>query len=340
MIPPSFPASFPRSLGGVEVDNPVWLAPLAGITVPALRRFHRRLGAGLAHTEMVSALGLAYRGKKTRELLTVLEGEGPLAAQLFGPDAPSLAEGARLTLAVHPFQALEINMACPMPKVARKGAGAALLERPDEAVRAVRSCAALGVPLWVKVRLLPGGAAAATARFCGALLEAGAAFLLVHGRTPGQRYEGTADRDAVCALARLYPGLLGASGDLFTPEDARAYLEGGCASVLVARGLLKDPLLVPRILEELGFPLPLGGEGRRNPREALLELGDDLFLREGERTALLMAKRMVAGWFRGGHGAAERRHRAVLTRDWASLRKQIQEWPDREELDRPPRIEG
>lgn len=334
------PAAFPRVLGGVAVENPVWLAPLAGITVPALRRFHRRLGAGLTHTEMVSALGMIHQGRKTRELLTVLEGEGPLVVQLFGPEAGSLEEGSRRVLEVHRFDALEINMACPMPKVTRKGAGAALLERPDEAVRAVRGCASLGVPLWVKVRVLPGGDREATARLCGALLEAGAAFLLVHGRTAGQRYEGRADRESVCDLGRRFPDRIGASGDLFAPPDARAYLEGGCASVLAARGVVKDPLLVPRILEDLGFSLPLDGGSPRDPREALLELGEDLFLREGERTALLLVKRMVAGWFRGGPGAAERRHQAMLAREWPSLREQIRSWPAPPGLDRPLRTEA
>jgi len=306
----------------VEVDNPVWLAPLAGITVPALRRFHRRLGAGLAHTEMVSALGLAYGGRKTRELLSVLEGEGPLVVQLFGPDAPSLAEGARLTLAVHPFQALEINMACPMPKVVSKGSGAAMLKDPDLAARAVALLKGLGVSVWVKARVLPGGFEE-TLRFCGRLFEAGLDLLLLHGRTSPQRYEGRADVEQVIRLSRAFPGRVVGSGDVFSPDDALRYLEGGCVAVLLARGFVRDPLLALRCARRLGLRPP----GDADLKGALLELGDMLASHEGERTCLILVKRMVAGALKGHPHDAERRNRVMSLKSWGDLREFILAWP-------------
>ena len=109
---------WPKKIGGVAVDNPIWLAPLAGITFSSFRRFHRALGAGLVHTEMVSALGLIYKGRKTKELLYGFDDERPCALQLFGARSGEIAEGAEIALTIRGFDALEVNMACPMPNTA------------------------------------------------------------------------------------------------------------------------------------------------------------------------------------------------------------------------------
>ena len=188
---------FPRAIGGVLVGNPVWLAPMAGITFGSLRRFYGELGAGLVHTEMVSAVGLCHKGRKTKELLSGCDEERPVALQLFGANADDLARGAEIALGLRRFEALEVNMACPMPKVTKRGCGSRLLYDQREAASIVKTLKRFGLPVWSKVRIMPPELSATTADFCGELFAAGADFIFVHGRTAAQRYDGTASRDEV-----------------------------------------------------------------------------------------------------------------------------------------------
>ncbi len=312
------PPGFPRRIGGVEVENPIFLAPLAGITVASVRAFFRERGAGLVHTEMVSAAGLIHENRKTRGLLEGEESERPLVLQLFAPDAETARRGAEAALAVRSFEALEVNFACPMPKIAGKGSGAALLGRPEEAARILAALVPLGLPVWAKLRLCPPRAPLSTAALCGRLLEAGAAFLIVHGRTPAQRYEGRGDRSALGDLARAFLGRIGASGDVYGPEDARDYLERGAEAVLAARGFLRDPFVVGALAAALaGTPPPEATLPAR--AEALRALGDRLRRREGDHQALTLTKKFLLSALRGFPGAAEGRDRSAKARSWPEL---------------------
>ncbi len=313
-------------VGAVEVSSPLWLAPLAGITVASLRRFHRTLGAGLVHTEMVSALGLRYASKKTRNLLDGDDEERPVCLQLFASQPADLLEGARIALACRSFEAIEINMACPMPKVTKKGSGSALLADPQKAVACVEVLkSALGtLPVWVKLRLTPGEIYPMdTDTLCRAFLENGADFLIVHGRTPAQRYEGTADKDEVVRLARCFPGKIGASGDVYAPEDAHYYLAGGCAAVVAARGILRDVLLIPRTLAFLGLREECSWDAEAQT-DALIDLGERMVAQEGESLAVVLLRRMLAGLFKGFAGAGQLRREAATAPNWESLRSVLQ----------------
>ena len=303
------------------MDSPIWLAPLAGITTSSLRQFHRELGAGLVHTEMVSALGLVHGGRKTREYLRFDETERPIVLQLFGPDADSLSKGAEIALNAYVYEGLQVNMACPMPKVTKKGAGAKMLDSPLAAAEVVRRLKRFGVPLWIKIRLLPSTHAMTTESLCSLFLEAGADLLLVHGRTAAQRYEGRADRGEVCRLARKFPGKIVGSGDYYTPEDAVDILDGGCAAVIAARGIIRDVMLIPKTLQRLGYDIPEGQFfGIEEQVDSLLLLGDRTFLREGESTVLVLVRRMLAGLFKGFSGAATLRQQIAQLRTWDMMR--------------------
>jgi tRNA-dihydrouridine synthase B len=310
------------SIGGVDVSSPIWLAPLAGVTTRTFRSFHRKMGAGLVHTEMISAVGLSYRNKKTRDMIGRDDEPGPIALQLFSPDADSLAKGAELALGSRKFDALEINMACPMPKVTKKGSGASLLGRPDEARRMTAILAQFGLPVWVKMRMIPQGAGGvSTEEFADGLFSAGAELLMIHGRTPAQRYEGTSDKAGVCGVAGQFPGRIAASGDYYAPSDALQYLNGGCVAVLAARGALRDAYLIPKTNAALGMNVP---ERLTNPTaadeiSALIELGRLGIVNEGERFTLVLVRRMLVGLFRDFHGAANIRKVCASCRDWASL---------------------
>lgn len=312
---------FPRSIGGVAVNNPVWLAPMAGITFGSVRQFYRRLGAGLVHTEMVSALGLCHRGRKTRELLYGSEAERPCVLQLFGSDAGDIARGADAALSVRSFEALEVNMACPMPKVMKRGGGAKVMDDPYEAAKMIRELKKTGLPVWSKIRVTPHGRAFTTIRLCEALFAAGADFIFVHGRTPAQRYEGTASRDAVGEIAGEFSGRIGGSGDCYRPEDFADYLSRGCAAVLAGRGFLRDALLIPRVLSRLGADIPAAflSPSADEQAQILLELGRSIYNSEGEALAMSMARRMLASLFKGFPGASALRRRGAVARTWGDM---------------------
>ncbi|MDR1137785.1 MAG: tRNA-dihydrouridine synthase family protein, partial [Synergistaceae bacterium] len=189
-------------IGGVETSSQIWLAPLAGVTTRPYRDFHRRMGAGLVHTEMISAIGLSYKNEKTLFMLGDGEEEGPVALQLFGPEADVMANAAEIALRVKRFGAIEINMACPMPKVMKRCGGASLLLNPGESSRMVSALKTFGLPVWAKIRKTDERVhPMTTENFCAELMESGADLLIVHGRTPAQRYEGAADKEAVISAA-------------------------------------------------------------------------------------------------------------------------------------------
>jgi tRNA-dihydrouridine synthase len=285
-------------------ELPLWLAPLAGITIPPVRLFFSRLGAKITHTEMVSASGLLFNNKKTMSMLEVLPGESPVILQLFAGDTDSLVRAAEFSLAVSEINkkqnsaasyfAFGINMACPMPKVIKRGAGAKLLESPEIAFSMVEKLKKIGLPVWAKVRKVPQKNGLTTYQFIEGLIEAGADNVCLHGRTPAQRYEGIADKQIVCDIARVFPGKISASGDVYTHEDAKIYLDAGCTGVMAARGALANPFI---FRNDPSYP----------PAEEQLTLlqqfGRDVSNWAGPRIAVIMVKRLLAGMLKGMCGA-------------------------------------
>ena len=292
----------------------LWLAPLAGITIPPVRLFFSRLGAKITHTEMVSASGLLYKNKKTNSMLKVLPGESPVVLQLFAGDADSLVQAAEFALSFSDMNmkqcgaasyfAFGINMACPMPKVLKRGAGARLLENPETAFLMVEKLKKVGLPVWVKIRKTPQKNGLTTYQFIEGLLEAGADNICLHGRTPAQRYEGVADKQIVCDMARSFPGKISGSGDIYTHEDAKIYFDAGCVGVMAARGALANPFIFRK---DPSYP----------PAEeqiALLQqLGRDVNSWAGPRIAVVMVKRLLAGMLKGMYGSGV--FRRVIARE-------------------------
>ncbi|MDR2529306.1 MAG: tRNA-dihydrouridine synthase family protein [Synergistaceae bacterium] len=321
------------TVGGLILANPLWLAPLAGVTTAPAREFFSRLGAGLTHTEMVSCAGLLQGNLKTQNMLNFLPKdkesgdfsdllESPVVLQLFSGDADRMTRGAQAAVArlgPHRFAALGINMACPMPKVTRQGAGAALMKTPKTAFEMTRSLKRLGLPVWVKTRRL--SEIPETLRFVDGLVEAGADNVCVHGRTPPQRYEGQADRQVVTWAAARFPGKISASGDVYAVEDIEEYLGMGCVGVMLARGALADPYLFPQALSALGYPIPLALKNptREQRLEQLKRLGERARQFCGTRGAVVLIKRLMAGALKGTRGSRELRRRAGSTTDLNEL---------------------
>lgn len=316
--------TFPKAVGGITLESPLILAPMAGVTIPPLRLFFRKLGAAATHTEMVSCAGLIRSNTKSGNMLEICHKEEPVILQLFAGDTKTLLTAAEKAMSEAPgrFAALGINMACPMPKVLKKGAGSRLLEDPEKATSMVKSLKELGAPVWVKTRIYSERGFSMTASFCEKLLSAGADNVCVHGRTPSQRYAGVANRQSVFDLAETFPDMISASGDVFTPHEALEYLEKRCVSVFIARGALKDPLIFPQTLAALGFSVDnrLLCPSIGLQISLLVELGDHIAEMASPRLAEFLIKRLLSGMFKSIPGIAELRRDCACLHGWNALR--------------------
>ncbi len=236
---------------GVSIPNRVVLAPLAGIGNWFVRLQAKRYGAGLVVSEMVSSFAIHYRNEKTcRELLRIHPDEHPVSIQLFGHD-PDVMESAAETVARAGADLIDLNMGCPVPKVCKTGAGAALLDDPDRAVALARAAArGSGLPVTVKLRSgqRPGdlGGVSLAHRL---VEEAGVVGLCIHPRHASQRHAGVPDYELARSLVEELPVPVLISGGLHTAHQARAAFElTGAAGVLLARGSLGNPWLFEQLL--------------------------------------------------------------------------------------------
>jgi tRNA-dihydrouridine synthase B len=244
----------PWRIGPVEIPNRVVLAPLAGIGNWFVRLQAKRHGAGLAVSEMVSSFAIHHRNEKTmRELLRIHPDErasGPVSIQLFGQD-PEVMRSAAATVAEHGADLIDLNMGCPVPKVCKTGAGAALIKDPDTAV-AVARAAREGSGLPVTVKLRSGQRQGETDGYDLAhrlVHDAGVSAIAFHPRSAAVHHKGTPDYDLAARLVETLDAPVVLTGGLRTPEAIRAAHERtGAAAVMLARGSLGNPWLFEQVL--------------------------------------------------------------------------------------------
>jgi len=241
----------PFKIGPVEVPNRVLLAPLAGIGNWFVRLQARRHGAGLAVSEMVSSFAIHYRNEKTmNELLRIHPEEGPVSIQLFGQD-PDVMRSAAATVAERGAAIIDLNMGCPVPKVCKTGAGAALIKDPDTAV-AVARAAVQGSGLPVTVKLRSGQRPGETDGYALShrlVEEAGVSAIGFHPRSAAVHHRGTPDYDLAAKLVESLPAPVILTGGLHDRDSIlAAYEHTGAAAVMLARGSLGNPWLFEQLL--------------------------------------------------------------------------------------------
>ena len=239
-------------IGNVEIKNRIVLAPMAGISNTSYRKIIKEMGAGLIYAEMVSDKAIMYSNEKTFDLLKMSEEERPISQQIFGSDVNSFVTAAKIIEEkMHP-DIIDINMGCPVPKVAvRAQAGSALLKDPDKIYEIVSSVVkSVNVPVTVKIR---SGwdekhiNAVEVAKVCE---KAGAKAIAIHGRTRAQGYSGKADWDIIKKVKEsvLIPVI--GNGDVTSAELAKEMLEyTGCDAVMIGRGVLGNPWLIKECVE-------------------------------------------------------------------------------------------
>lgn len=241
-------------IGNVEIKNQVVLAPMAGITSTTFRSICKSMGAGLVVAEMVSDKALIYESKKTYELLKMDEIERPISQQIFGGDAKTMAEAAKIIEEyMHP-DIIDINMGCPVPKVAIKNnAGSNLLKTPDRVKEIVEAVVkAVSVPVTVKIRSGWDESSINACEIAKICEEAGASAIFVHGRTRKQGYAGNADWRVIKDVVDTVKIPVIGNGDIKSCYDAKRMLEEtGCTAVMIGRGVLGNPWLIKECVEYL-----------------------------------------------------------------------------------------
>lgn len=253
-------------IGSIKMDGCLALGPMAGVTDLPFRCLCKEQGASLIYTEMVSAKGIYYNNKNTKSLLETAAMERPVALQLFGEDAALMSEVAK-KIEELPFDILDINMGCPVPKVVNNGEGAALMKNPAKAGRIIEAIAnAIEKPVTVKIRKGFGKEDANAPELAYIAQECGAVAVAVHGRTREQYYSGRADWDVIRRVKEAVRIPVIGNGDIFTPEDAKRMLvTTGCDGLMLARGVQGDPWLFYRVKRYLET-------GERLPKPPLSEL--------------------------------------------------------------------
>jgi tRNA-dihydrouridine synthase B len=232
-------------IGSVSLDSPLAVAPMAGMTDTAFRRLvKRRGGCGLVVTEMVSPEGLVRGIDRTLEYAEYTEEERPVSVQIFGGDPAVMAEAARIVEKMG-ADIVDVNMGCPVPKIARHNAGCSLMREPAHAAAVVRAMVdAVRVPVTVKMRAGWNEDERNAPELARRMEDAGAAAVAVHGRTAAQSYAGSADWSLVAEIARALSIPVFGSGDCVEPDQVVARIASGVDGVLVGRGVLRNPWIL------------------------------------------------------------------------------------------------
>ncbi len=286
------------NIGGLETPNNVFLAPLAGYTNAVFRDMCYRLGAGLTFTEMVSAKGLCYGSAGTKELLIYLPEYGGIrACQLFGSE-PEYLERAAKSEEIAPFELIDINMGCPVPKIFKNGEGSALLADIKLAERIVKAVKSSGKRVSVKFRTGISEGNLVTEEFARAMEGAGADMITIHGRTREKVYSGEVNYAEIERAKKAVKIPVIANGGVFSPEDAANLMERtGADGVMLARGAMYNPFLFAEIT---GTP---AGDKRAHIERQL----DLTYKYYGDRFATVYMRKMIGFYIKGSSGAAQMR---------------------------------
>lgn len=292
-------------IGKVTLENNLILAPMAGVSDLPFRLLCREQGAGLVCMEMVSAKAILYKNRNTEELLTIDPKEHPVSLQLFGSDPDIISEIAK-QIEERPFDILDLNMGCPVPKVVNNGDGSALMKNPRLAGEIIEKTArAIKKPLTVKIRKGFDDAHVNAVELAHIAQESGAAAVAVHGRTREQYYAGHADWDIIRQVKEAVSIPVIGNGDIRTPEDVAAMAEQtGCDGYMIARGAEGNPWIFRQILHYFDTGEHLARPDFSEVTEMLLRHAKMQIDCKGDYTGIREIRKHAA-WYTAGypHGA-------------------------------------
>ena len=308
------------TIAGLSLEQSAALAPMASVADKAYRLICKEYGAVYVVGEMVSAKALCYGDRKSRALLEVA-GQEPMAVQLFGSEPELMARAVQIAAEYQP-RVIDINMGCPVPKVAGNGCGSALMRAPERAARLVRAAAeAVELPVTVKIRKGWDDSAVNAPMFARAMEAAGAAAVAVHGRTRQQMYRPPVDREIIRQVKEAVSiPVIGNGGIVDGPSALEMYQETGCDLVMVAQGSYGRPWVFRQIRRylETGELLPEPPLAER--LEVMLRHVSMMVEFKGERLGMTEARKIAAWYIKGSPGAAAFRGACGRLSSWEDLK--------------------
>ena len=316
-------------IGNIEIKNKIVLAPMAGISNTSYRKIIKEMGAGLIYAEMVSDKAIMYGNVKTMELLKMDESERPIAQQIFGTDIDSFVTAAKkVEDEMHP-DIIDINMGCPVPKIAIKSqAGSALLKNPEKIYEIVAAVVeAVSVPVTVKIRSGWDANSINAVEVAKQIERAGASAITIHGRTRAQGYTGKADWNIIKQVKEAVSIPVIGNGDVTSCYLAKKMLEEtGVDAVMIGRGVLGNPWLIKECVEYL--------EDGKEPEEVsieekitMLKRHFDLLVQDkGEKLAVLEIRTHALWYIKGLPGSAPIKNKICQTKDQNEMFKILDEY--------------
>lgn len=300
------------NIGGVPLKSHAVLAPMAGVSDRAYRELCVRFGAAYCVSEMVSSKALSFNSKKSEELMEISDLERPCGIQIFGDDPKCMADAAKHALENKP-DIIDINMGCPAPKISSNGSGSALMKNPRLCGEIVKDVTAVtDIPVTVKIRKGwddDSVNAVEVAKICE---SAGAAAITVHGRTRQQYYKPPVDYDIIRAVRESVSVPVIANGDIDSAERAKEVMDiTGCDLVMIGRATLGNPWIFSQINTYLENPnVKIHTPDLEERLGVMIEHIGKMVEYKGEHMAMLQARKLVVGYFKGMKGAAALRNEA------------------------------
>lgn len=288
-------------IGNVTMGNPLVLAPMAGVTDLPFRLLCKEQGAGLLCMEMVSAKAISYKNKNTLALMQIDQREHPISMQLFGSEPELMGEVAK-SIEEHPFDILDINMGCPVPKVVNNQEGSALMKTPKLVEAIVRSVVrAVKKPVTVKIRKGFDAEHVNAVEIARIIEDCGASAIAVHGRTREQYYSGTADWDIIRQVKEAVSIPVLGNGDVDSPQKAKVlFEETGCDGIMIGRGARGNPWLFKQIDHYLETGEILDKPSKAEVKAMILKHARLQLEVKGEYTGMREMRKHVA-WYTAGY---------------------------------------
>lgn len=315
-------------IGNVEIENQLVLAPMAGITNEAFRSICKEMGAGLVVCEMISDKALSFHNAKTIKMTGVSQNEHPLSMQIFGADKETLVYAAKWIYENADADIIDINMGCPVNKVAKRaGAGSSLLRDPNKVYEITKAVVeATPLPVTVKIRIGWDENNINAVENAKMIEKAGACAIAVHGRTRAQMYSGHANLDVIKDVVEAVNIPVVGNGDIVDGPSALHMLEyTGCKAIMIGRGALGNPWIFKEINAYFA-----GEEFKRPSKEEIYNMIVDQYERllklKGERLALLEMRSHVGWYLKGMQGSAQIKNKANQALSFEEVKKILKEY--------------